>query len=319
MAANKNIGLGTAAIGRPLYINVRQTTEDKPFSLPKFKEDGLQVLEDAYNNGIRFFDTAPGYGLAEQLLLEWLRTTKDPSIVVSTKWGYSYVANFNPNATVHEIKEHSLNKLNEQWQFSQGLLPYLKLYQIHSATLNTGVLENEGILNRLYDLKTKHQLQIGVTTSGANQSEVIKKALDVSVNGEQLFDGFQVTFNMIEQSLLNVCQELRNQGKTVLVKEALANGRIFWNRDYPHYSELYRFLESLAIKYGVGIDAIALRFCLQTVPNSIVLSGASNVSHLQANLKAEDITLSTGDLEELKSFRTSPIDYWEERKQLNWQ
>ena len=130
----KNIGLGTAAIGRPLYINVRQSTDEKPFSLPKFKEDGLQVLEDAYSNGVRFFDTSPGYGLAEQLLIDWLNKKDDPDIIVSTKWGYTYVANFDPNAKEHEVKEHSIDKLSNQWEFSKMLLPHLKVYQIHSAT-----------------------------------------------------------------------------------------------------------------------------------------------------------------------------------------
>ena len=65
------------------------------------------------------------------------------SIEIATKWGYTYTANFDANATVHEVKEHSLSKLNEQWNFSKQLLPYLKVYQIHSATLETGVLENK--------------------------------------------------------------------------------------------------------------------------------------------------------------------------------
>ena len=63
------LGLGTAALGRPQYINVRQE-EPKEQDLESFKKQGFTVLENAYNLGIRYFDTAPGYGLAEQLLLE---------------------------------------------------------------------------------------------------------------------------------------------------------------------------------------------------------------------------------------------------------
>ena len=127
MKNKNNIGLGTASIGRPLYINVKSEVSSEPFSLPEFKKKGLQVLEAAYNNGIRCFDTSPGYGLAEQMLLDWLKDKNDSSIEVSTKWGYTYVANFDPNAKVHEIKEHTLAKLNEQWEYSKKLLPYLKV------------------------------------------------------------------------------------------------------------------------------------------------------------------------------------------------
>ena len=147
-----NLGLGTAALGRPQYINVRKENTDKS-DLETFKKHSFSVLEDAYNLGIRYFDTAPGYGLAEELVLEWLQTKNDKTIEIGTKWGYTYTANFDANATVHEVKEHSFSKLNEQWSFSKQLLPYLKVYQIHSATLETGVLENKEVLDQLAFLK----------------------------------------------------------------------------------------------------------------------------------------------------------------------
>ena len=186
-----NIGLGTAAIGRPLYINVKQDVTVASFSLPKFKKNGLQVLEDAYNNGVRYFDTSPGYGLAERLVVEWLESKKDPSIQVSTKWGYTYVANFDPKAKQHEVKEHSVDKLNMQWEYSKMLLPYLKVYQIHSATFESGVLDNLEVLKRLHDLKNENNITIGLTTTGNNQTEVLEKGLSIQVENEALFQSFQ--------------------------------------------------------------------------------------------------------------------------------
>ncbi|MCM5663853.1 aldo/keto reductase [Galbibacter mesophilus] len=312
------IGLGTAALGRPLYINVKQE-KTAVSDLNAFKMKGIQVLDAAYEMGVRFFDTAPGYGLAENLLLEWLKSKNDTTVEVSTKWGYTYVANFDPNAKVHEVKEHSLHKLNEQWEYSKGLQPNLKLYQIHSATLETGVLSNDKILAKLFELKKEQNLEIGATTSGHNQVEIIKKALDVSVEREQLFDSFQITYNILEQDVIKLCNELSLQEKKILVKEALANGRIFKNNAYPHYKEMYAYLSFLADKYQVGEDAIALRFCMQTIPKSLVLSGASNISHLEANLKANDIVLSKEEINRLKEFKISSSNYWEERKKLTWQ
>ena len=63
------LGLGTAALGRPQYINVRQKNSDTS-NLETFRKHSFSVLEEAYHLGIRYFDTAPGYGLAEELLLE---------------------------------------------------------------------------------------------------------------------------------------------------------------------------------------------------------------------------------------------------------
>jgi aryl-alcohol dehydrogenase-like predicted oxidoreductase len=73
---NSHIGLGTAAIGRPQYINLRQEAVDD-FSLAEFRKHGKLILNEAYRNGIRYFDTAPGYGLAEQLLIDWIQEVED--------------------------------------------------------------------------------------------------------------------------------------------------------------------------------------------------------------------------------------------------
>jgi aryl-alcohol dehydrogenase-like predicted oxidoreductase len=311
------LGLGTAALGRPQYINVRLHTKENS-DLETFRKQSFAVLENAYNLGVRYFDTAPGYGLAEELVLEWLQTKEDNAIEVATKWGYTYTANFDVNATIHEVKEHSLAKLKEQWNFSKKLLPYLKVYQIHSATLETGVLENTDVLNHLLFLKKEHKLKIGLTTTGTNQLEVIKKALDIAINGIQVFDLFQVTYNFLDQSLKELSAELIRQNKQIVIKEALANGRVFRNTIYPHYDEMYTTLERLSKKHSVGVDAISLKYCEQTITNSIVLSGASTSEQLKENLTLHTFTLSNNDIDILNGLKVTPDFYWTERKKLGW-
>ncbi|MDQ8143740.1 aldo/keto reductase [Chryseobacterium sp. CFS15] len=316
MKSTNQIGLGTAAIGRPQYINIKQTDMEVSFSADKFIEKGNQVLDEAYNRGVRFFDTSPGYGLAEELLASWLQKKNDPKIVVSTKWGYTYVANFDPNAKVHEVKEHSLEKLNQQWTFSQTLLPNLKIYQIHSATLDTGVLDNHAILHRLHQLKKEHSLLIGLTTTGSNQLEVLQKAIEITVDGEALFGSYQSTFNILDTSVLKIKDQL--QQPQLIIKEALANGRLIPNGHYPRYENLYALLMVLAKKYNVGTDAIAMRFCMDHFPNAQVLSGANNKAHLQANLRANDFKLTTEEIDQLYQHSIAATDYWNERKKLEW-
>ena len=311
------IGLGTAAIGRPQYINIRQkvTTE---FSLNTFRQKGMEMLDTAYRQGIRYFDTAPGYGMAEQLLMDWVKEKDDATIEIATKWGYTYVANFESTATQHELKEHSLAKLNEQWGQSKILLPLLCTYQIHSATFETGVLENKKILNRLAELKNKHGILMGLSTTGENQVAVIKKALDVEVEGVSLFDVFQVTYNVFDQSLATISDQLKKQNKRLVIKEAMANGRVFPNEKYIHYAAAYKKLNELAEKYGVGIDAIALRFCMDSIPVFKVLSGAANEQHLSGNLRVSQFELEENEIGILKKLRITPAKYWNERKQLGW-
>ena len=319
MAKNNFIGLGTAAIGRPTYINIRNdSNEPSEFSLENFKKKGIDILNAAYESGIRYFDTAPGYGIAEQMLIDWVKDKQSNDIEVATKWGYTYVANFDINAVEHEVKEHSLKKLNEQWIKSEQLIPQLKIYQIHSATFETGVLDNKSVLIRLGELKDKYNLHIGITTSGENQVEVLKRALDLEIDCTQIFSVFQATYNIFDQDLAHIASKLLNQNKKLVIKEALANGRVFRNKQFPHYLHAYHLLEQLAIKYNVGVDAIALRFCLDSIPLYRILSGASNKRHLADNLKAQKIRLVESDIESLKNISVSPKRYWEERKKLSW-
>ncbi len=310
-----SIGLGTAALGRPHYINIRQE-ETEALTLEKFRNKGFKTLETAYEQGIRYFDTAPGYGLAEELLIDWVNTKNDPSIEIATKWGYTYTANFDPDATQHEVKEHSLSKLNEQWEQSKKLFPYLKIYQIHSATFESGVLQNQEVLQRLSELKQKYNIMIGITTSGSNQIDVIKKTLDIEIDNQILFDVYQVTYNILDQSIYKIAHLLNK--KNIIIKEALANGRLFPNNTFNHYMDLYRVLQELANKYKVGADAIALRFCIDTLSPFKVLSGASNDGHISENLKTETFILEADEIKKLQSFHTTSESYWKERKKLPW-
>ncbi len=311
------IGIGTAAIGRPQYINIRQE-EIETLTIESFKKKGWDLLELAYQQGIRYFDTAPGYGLAEELLIDWALSKNDPLIEVATKWGYTYTANFDPKAIQHEIKEHSISKLNEQWVKSKQLLPNLKIYQIHSATFESGVLENKTVLQKLLALKKEHNIEIGITTTGHNQVDVIKKALEVRVDEYSIFDAFQVTYNILDQSITDIAQVLKEQNKKLIIKEAMANGRLFPNQAYPQYKQLYTFLQKLANKYQVGIDAIALRFCIDSIDPYKILSGAANKAHLNDNLKTATFQLSLEEIELLSALKTRPENYWIERKKLSW-
>ncbi|MFV9549988.1 aldo/keto reductase [Algibacter sp. PT7-4] len=318
MNLKTKIGLGLAALGRPEYINIRaEKLNDK--SEGAFKLNTFSVLDEAYKLGVRYFDTAPSYGKGEAFLNEWNLKNNDENIVLGTKWGYTYVANWELGFKgKHEIKEHSLEKLKAQWEISKQLLPNLKYYQVHSATLESGILDNKVVLNQLYQIKKEIGLQIGISTSGTNQSEVINLASKITVNNEYLFDSFQVTYNVLEQSTFKILKHILSQGKKVIIKEALANGRIFSNKKFHQYQQLYLILKELAKKYEVGIDAIALRFVIDSLEPTYVLSGASNISQLQENLKALHFNLSIKEINRLKSLHNLSSGYWQERSNLLW-
>ena len=306
------IGLGLAALGRPEYINIRTThTIDK--SEAAFKQNTFNVLDFAYKRGIRYFDTAASYGKGEAFLQEWNNLKQYSSIILGTKWGYTYVANWELGYQgKHEIKEHSLTKLNEQWQVSKHLIPALKIYQVHSATLESGILKNTDVLNRLHEIKQEFGLTIGISTSGVNQNDIIREALKVNINNQPLFDSFQVTYNVLEQSTFSILKALKQLNKTIIIKEALANGRIFNDKVSINH------LRTISKKYSVGVDAIALRFIMDYLQPDYVLSGASNTNQLEENLKALRFKLTEEELTSLSTLKLNTEHYWTERSELEW-
>ena len=125
------MGLGLAAVGRPGYITLhREDDLGSDRSVAALEGRSHEVLSAAYDAGIRYFDAARSYGFAERFLASWLRERGLPpdAVTVGSKWGYTYVGNWQVDARVHEVKDHSLAALRRQIAESRGLLgEYLDL------------------------------------------------------------------------------------------------------------------------------------------------------------------------------------------------
>jgi len=139
------LGFGLAAIGRPGYI------------APGHDDDlaGRTDPSALEHHALDMLDAARSYGSAEQFLATWLESRHPPSaeLTVGSKWGYVYTAGWKVDAEVHETKIHTRENLDRQYAMSAELLGrHLRLYQIHSATLDSGVLENSNVLGRLAGL-----------------------------------------------------------------------------------------------------------------------------------------------------------------------
>jgi aryl-alcohol dehydrogenase-like predicted oxidoreductase len=151
------VGFGLAAVGRPGYITLgREHDLGADRSVEALERRSHEVLDAAYDAGIRYFDAARSYGYAERFLASWLRQRGLPprTVTVGSKWGYTYVGDWRVDARVHEVKDHSLAALRRQIDESRELLgESLDLYQIHSATLESGVLEDRAVLAELNKLR----------------------------------------------------------------------------------------------------------------------------------------------------------------------
>ena len=316
LAACPRLGLGLAALGRPGYLNLdhgRDLPRDK--SVAGMRAHCHAMLDRAWASGVRYFDAARSYGLAEAFLGEWLEARQQSSgqPLIASKWGYTYTADWQVEAAVHEVKEHSLEVLQRQWRETRAALGTPHLYQIHSATLESGVLDNGPVLQHLAGLR-EQGVAIGLTTSGPEQAKTLERALQVRIDGQPLFAAVQSTCNLLEMSCADALQAAHQAGLLVIIKEGLANGRLAGRRP----GSAVQPLSGIAAAHDVGSDAVALAALLARPWVDLVLSGAVTPGQLHSNLQALDLKLAPDELEQLAALRSSPGDYWAYRSRLAW-
>ena len=315
------IGLGLAALGRPGYINLGHADDlDAHYSVSVMEARTHTVLDAAWAASVRYFDAARSYGRAESFLASWLqaRAIAPEQVTVGSKWGYTYTAGWEVDADVHEVKEHSLDVLQRQYAESRERLgAQLDLYQIHSATLTSGVLENDPVLDALARLRGEG-LRIGLSLSGERQAETLYRALEVRRDGRLLFDTVQATWNLLERSAGDALRAASAAGLGIIVKEALANGRLTPRNDNPAFAARLARLRRLAASHSTTVDALALAAVLAQPWTDVVLSGAATVEHLQSNLEAEHLNLDEATLSELDALTEAPESYWKIRSNLPW-
>ncbi len=313
------IGLGLAALGRPGYINLGHDEDLAQYDVEAMERQTHRILDAAWAAGVRYFDAARSYGLAEAFLGSWLRGRElTEPFTVGSKWGYTYTADWQVEADTHEVKEHSLEVLTRQWaQSREQLGAHLKLYQIHSATLETGVLENTNVLNELERLKTEG-VRIGLSLSGPRQAETLYKALTVTKNGVRLFDAVQATFNLLERSAGDALAEAHGAGLGVIIKEALANGRLTTRNDAPEFADGLERLKAQAKRLNTTVDALALAFVLAQPWADVVLSGAATEAHVRSNVTAAEVVWDEEAERSLEPLRETAEVYWETRSRLPW-
>ena len=315
------IGLGLAALGRPGYINLKHAEDLRhEYSVDAMQAHAFSVLDAAWRAGIRYFDVARSYGRAEEFLASWLtrREISPQDVAVGSKWGYTYVADWRVDAPVHEVKELSLPVLRRQREESDANLNgYLKLYQIHSATLESGILEKSEVLQELAAFR-QAGLAIGLTLSGPRQAETLERAMQVRVDGQPVFGCVQATWNLLETSAGEALRAAHQDGMGVFVKEALANGRLTTKNDDPEFARRRALLESVAKELDTSLDALCLAAVLAQPWADVILSGAATPEQMTSNVMALDVSWEPTIAEKLASLAESPQDYWAKRSALPW-
>jgi aryl-alcohol dehydrogenase-like predicted oxidoreductase len=303
------LGLGLAALGRPGYLNLGHGEDLGPDrSVVALERNAHRVLDAAYAARIRYFDAARSYGRAEAFLGSWLerRGLAPGELTVASKWGYTYTADWRVKADPPEVKDLSATTLRRQLRETLDLLgDHLSLYQIHSATIESGVLDDREVLEELGKARAGG-VAVGFTTTGPDQAATIERALET-----RAFDAVQATWNPLEPSAAGALERAHESGLRIIVKEALANGRLSSRGSSEP-------LAKIAARLGVGPDAVALAAALAQPWADVVLSGAATPDQLQSNVTALGLNLDE-DADAALDRLSEPADsYWQQRSGLVW-
>jgi aryl-alcohol dehydrogenase-like predicted oxidoreductase len=315
------LGLGMAALGRPGYINLHHGRDlDEESSEAAMEHRAHGVLDAAWKTGIRYFDVARSYGRGEKFLGSWLRSRSISfsAVTIGSKWGYTYTADWKIDAQTHEIKSHALSTLQKQWRESVSWLNgYLDLYQIHSVTMESGVLDDQSVLEELAHLKSKGT-HIGLSLSGPDQAATLRKAMALNLDGLPLFETVQATWNLLEPTAGPALLEAHAAGMGVIVKEALANGRLTSRNPDPDFEPKLAILNQEATRLDSSVDAVALAACLLQPFVDVVLSGAVTEVQLLSNVRSCLLNLDRDAIPRLTALAEPASSYWSKRKTLPW-
>ena len=331
------LGLGMAALGRPGYINLDRDDVFGAAGSEGRKLETMQKRADRVMDAVLaecakrdnadeqlkpWFDCARSYGLSEKFVGDFLRSknVKPDEVQVSSKWGYTYVADWKVElgeGEPHEVKDHSVeNFLKQVKETEQEIGEYVDLYQVHSATFESGILTDERAHEALEKCREERGWSIGLSVSGTVQDEVLRKAMTIKTgNGSPLFNSVQCTFNVLEQKPGTALLEAHRAGMDIVIKEGMANGRAL----------RHEVIQNVAARLGCSPDALALACILAQPFRPRVLSGAVTPEQLGSNMEALALAkmLESDEgkdvlKEVMEGCRMDSETYWKDRSSLAW-
>jgi len=293
------LGTGCSRIGRSIF-------EDN-------RKQARVLLEKAFDAGINYFDTAPGYayGDSERILGKVFMSRRD-RVIIATKGGYCYSSSaryahyllpvMGPFRGLlarrrAQLKRHSrkrqdfstrLLRKNLEQSLRRLRTDYVDLYQLHSPP--AGAIESDEVLRFLED--SIRDGKVRYCAASVNSSAEAQLCLKHPV-----YAALQTGFSLAQQEAASEVFPLaRSGGVGIIVKMPLARGlltnnfRVMTGPAPELYDDATRrrrrqTLDFLVSENFPSVELAALRFILDHQDVASVLIGTSNPDHLRNNLQ----------------------------------
>ena len=307
MSANKvsRLGLGCMGMSR------------------KNEEKSIRTIHAALDKGITLLNTGNFYngGESEIVVGQALRNVPRDKYFISVKFGVL----FEPRGGIYGL---DVNPFHIKAQLNYSLhrlgLEYVDLYQ--PARMDSSV-PIESIMETLVELKEKGVIRnIGLTEIDADTLRRAHKIhpihtveLEYSLIGREIEKdliptaqelGIKVlTFGSLGHGLLND-RTLEGKASGAMVSPMLSPENL--QKNLP----LVRALKDFADSKGVSLSQLMTSWTLANLPNVSTLIGTTSPEHLQENIDALSLELSSEDMKEIENIAASHKIYGNEMRKL---
>jgi aryl-alcohol dehydrogenase-like predicted oxidoreductase len=251
MTKSVQFGLGLIGIGRPWgYADAIVPPEAQARTL----------LERAVELGVRFFDTAPSYGVSEERLgrfLSSLTLEQRAGLTIASKFGEHWDAE-----RQEPYVDHSFDALRRSLDGTIARIGVPYILELHKTTPE--VLRSDG-LARAWE----YARSLGVKTIGASVSDAASAG---QVIADERYGVMQVPFNCGDQMFESAIDGAAARGMMVLVNRPFGMGKMLYESDVSKVE--------------------AFRYVVRKQFRGVVLSGTKSVAHLEETWKAFQETVT---------------------------
>ena len=284
----------TFKLGEDLVVNrlgygaMRLTGQPGNFGAYADWEAGEKLLRRAVELGVNFIDTAEAYGpgFNEEIIASALHPYPE-NLVIGTKGGINKPAPDNIQAdgrpeSLRRSVEASLKRLK---------LEKIDLYQLHRPDRKVPFTES---IEALAQLKQEGKIRhIGISNVTLEQIEAARNIVEIaSVQNRFSFS------DRSNQDILDYC----TQNNIAFIPYGSLGAHPL-RRGAP-LANAEGILADIAHNKGVKPNQIALAWLLHYAPNTILIPGTTTISHLEENIAAASINLTTEEMSLLDQVQT---------------
>jgi pyridoxine 4-dehydrogenase len=275
---------GTFTICGALTVNrlgfgAMRLTGEGVWGEPRDPDECRRVLRRAVELDVNLIDTADSYGphVSERLIAEALYPYPD-DLVIATKGGLTRSGpnQWHPDGRPEHLREACEGSL------ARLRLERIALYQLHRVDPKVPMEESLGTLVELRDEgKIAH---IGLSNVSVEQ---LRRAREITP-----IVSVQNRYNLTDRASEDVFEECAREGLAFIPWYPLATGTL---------ARPGGALATIAERHDATPAQVALAWLLHRSPVMLPIPGTSSVAHLEENVAAAGIVLSTDEIVELEA------------------